>query len=209
MFKYLRIFSNIIIKSKYRFHFALLLGVMIITSILLVTCYYVNAQELESITQYGKVKDSLEDRNQIMVGNHAVDIQINGETNKIYVANEFSNSISVIDGASGKSKSVHVGADPRSIAIDDLLGKIYVANTFGDTVSVIDGYNDSKIKDIHLGKEPFDLVVHTNITLGNYKIYVANVRNNTVSVINSNTDTKERDIPVGISPYHIALDRMD
>jgi YVTN family beta-propeller protein len=83
-----------------------------------------------------------------MVDNNPVDITINNDTNKIYVANEGSNTVSVIDSNSGNTKSIRVGLEPHSIAIDDEQNKIYVANMKSNTVSVIDGYNDSKIKDI-------------------------------------------------------------
>jgi hypothetical protein len=44
LFKYLEIFSIIIIKSKYCFLLEISLGVTIIMSVLLVTCNNVNAQ---------------------------------------------------------------------------------------------------------------------------------------------------------------------
>ena len=82
---------------------------------LLTACNNVNAQTLESITQ----EKSLEDTH-IVVGNDPQDIQINIQTNKIYVANKASNTVSVIDGDSGNTKTIHVGQGPQSIAIDDI-----------------------------------------------------------------------------------------
>lgn len=87
-----------------------------------------------------------------MVGKNPSDIQINQATNKIYVANSGSNTVSVIDGNSGTLKTIQVGLDPLSIAICG--NKIYVTNGGGsNTVSVIDSDNDSKIKDITLGSQ--------------------------------------------------------
>jgi YVTN family beta-propeller protein len=81
-------------------------------------------------------------------------MQIDYFTNKIYVANAFSNYVFVIDSDSGNTKSISIGDNPLSIAIDIVRGKIYTANPESRSVSVVDGYNDSKIKDIRVEKSP-------------------------------------------------------
>jgi len=53
-----------------------------------------------------------------MVGKGATDIQVNEATNRIYVANRGSGTVSIIDSDSGKTKTIRVGTNPRSIAID-------------------------------------------------------------------------------------------
>jgi YVTN family beta-propeller protein len=133
-----------------------------------------------------------------MVGVVPADIKINELTNKIYVANLMSGTVSVIDSGSGETKTIRVGLFPESIAIAPLMNKIYVANTGAfrgaGSVSVIDGYNDSKIKDIDVGKNPAAIAYTPN------KIYVANT-GGTVSVINGATDRKIKDIDLGPNPY--------
>ena len=84
-------------------------------SVLLAAYHNVNAQTLESITQ----EKSLEDTH-IVVGNDPQDVQINIQTNKIYVGDKGPNTVSVIDGDSGNTKTIHVGQGPQSIAIDDI-----------------------------------------------------------------------------------------
>jgi YVTN family beta-propeller protein len=149
-------------------------------------------------------KESLEKHPQIMVGRGPADIAINQHTNKIYVANYESGTVSVIDSDSGNIKSIRVGSNPVSIAIDDSSGKIYVANAGSNSVSVIDGYNDTKIKDIRVGEHP------ATVLWGGYfhpKIYVANLFSKSISVINTVNDTKEKkDITVGRSPVFMAVD---
>ncbi|MGA9149366.1 MAG: hypothetical protein WBZ36_02215 [Candidatus Nitrosopolaris sp.] len=114
------------IRSNYRFLLALLLGVTIIMSVLLVSCNNVNAKTFESVTEYRK---SLGESPQIMVGKNPADIITSRVTNKIYVANADDNTVSVIDSDSGNTKTIRVGLSPQSIAIDDVMDKIYVANT--------------------------------------------------------------------------------
>jgi YVTN family beta-propeller protein len=167
------IFSVIIIKSKYRLLLALSLGVTMVISVLLVACNNVNAQTLESLTRQRKLFEIP----QMKVGRAPVDIKINEETNKIYVVNDRSGSVSVIDSNSGTSKDIRVGVRPVWIAINGDGDKIYVANPGSNTVSVIDGYNDSKIKDIPVG-------VPSSIAIGRHMIYVASGDTGTVSVIN-------------------------
>ena len=162
---------------------------------LLVASNDVKAQTLESITQQRK---SLGERDtQFTVGVFPVDIKINQYTNKIYVANQESDSVTVIDSDSGNTKSIRVGAQPSSIAIDLKLHKIYVTNNGANTVSVIDGYNDSRIKDIPVGEVPTAIAgAKPSLNVTN-KIYVANLMSHSVSVINDNTDSKMGYIDLG------------
>ena len=160
----------------------------------MMTCNNVFAQTLETIMQQRK---AFEISPQITVGDSPRDIGVNDITNKIYLANEESNSVSVIDSNSGNAaKDIRVGTEPLSIAVDRLNHKIYVANSASNTVSVIDGDNDSKIKDISVGKSP------TYIAVGIGKIYVANADDNTVSAINASNDQTHA-IPVGKHPIYI------
>lgn len=165
----------------------------------LVACNNVNAQTLESITQQRK---SVGECRQIMIGETPSDMQINYRTNKIYVTDTPSNSVSIIDSGSWNTKSIRVGLAPRSIAIDTDSGKIYVTNAVSNSVSVIDGYNDSKIKDIPVGRSPDGIATD----ISSNEIYVTNHLSNTVSVINGSTDTKVHDIHVGNKPWRIAID---
>jgi len=166
-----------------------------------VTCNNVDAQTLESITQQRKL---LEGGPQIIVGSSPADIKVNIHTNKIYVANRESDSVSVIDSNSGNTKTIRVGVEPRAIAVDGTSNKIYVVNERSNTVSVIDGYNDTKVLDIPVGRGPSAIAVDS---IDN-KIYVANQFSDTVSVINGYNYTKEHDIPIR-EPSAIALGYQD
>jgi YVTN family beta-propeller protein len=155
----------------------------------------VHAQTPESITQ-----NMLRETNEIRVGNNPTDIQINQYTNKIYVANSNSSTVSVIDSNSGNTKYISVGGRPIAIAINAPVDKIYVANELSNSVSVINGYDDRKEKDVLVGIAPLAIAINEFANT----IYVANSGSDTVSVINGNNDAKEPDIAVGSKPWTIA-----
>jgi len=62
-------------------------------------------------------------------------------TNRIYVTNTNDNTVSVINGTTGKviGKPIPVGKDPTGIGVNRFTNTIYVANTGDNSVSVIDG----------------------------------------------------------------------
>ncbi len=203
-----------IIKSKYHFLLALSLGVTIIMSVVTLACNNVIAQTIETIT---KQRKAFENNPQIMVGSRANNPQIisgsgftnnpriiavNDLTNKIYVTNRETGTVSVIDSNSGGSpKNIRVGEGPGFIAVDSSHNKIYVANEDSNTVSVIDGNKDIEIGQISVGESPQYILVQEFTG----KIYVANSGNNTVSVIDTSTDKKQpHDIVVGERPTYMA-----
>ncbi|MFZ0224368.1 MAG: YncE family protein, partial [Candidatus Nitrosopolaris sp.] len=128
-------------------------------------------------------------------------------TNKIYVANSGSNTVSVISASSDKEISrIPVGTGPVSLISSfntlEAKGKIYVANLDNNTVSVINASSDKEITRIPVGKNPSHIAVDPFTD----KIYVANLGSNTVSVINASSDKEITRIPVGKNPSHIAVD---
>lgn len=76
----------------------------------------------------------------ISVGSDPDGTAVDAVTGMVYVANAGSNSVSVIDGATGTvTATIPVGSEPAGIAVDDDTDMIYVANHGAPTVSVIDG----------------------------------------------------------------------
>ena len=56
-------------------------------------------------------------------------VAVNPVTNKIYVANYSSNTVTVIDGATNSTTAtVGVGVSPLAVAVNPVTNKIYVAN---------------------------------------------------------------------------------
>jgi YVTN family beta-propeller protein len=75
----------------------------------------------------------------VNAGTDPVAIAINTVTNKIYVANEFSDDVTVIDGATNTTRSVKVGKRPQHIAVNSKTNRIYVNTGTDSSVAVIDG----------------------------------------------------------------------
>jgi YVTN family beta-propeller protein len=146
----------------------------------------------------------------IPVGDNPSAIAVNPNTNKVYVANSLSSTVSVINGnvnTTQPNKSeldttgIPIGGSPSAIAVNPNTNKVYVANSASDTVSVIDGSKDKVAGNILLNGVPFALAVNPNTN----KVYVAIVGNNTVSVIDGSKDKVVGNITVGDGPSGEAI----
>jgi YVTN family beta-propeller protein len=64
----------------------------------------------------------------IVVQSYPVSIAVNSKTDKIYVANYFSNTISVIDGKTNIIiGNITTGAAPQKVVVSPVLNRIYVS----------------------------------------------------------------------------------
>ena len=93
----------------------------------------------------------------IPVGNGPVAAAVNPNTNKVYVANQGSDSVSVIDGTTNTvvstvalSATANGVRGPRAITIDTAANLIYVADEASQDLAVIDGGTDTLIRFISL-----------------------------------------------------------
>jgi YVTN family beta-propeller protein len=66
-------------------------------------------------------------------------VAVNPVTDKIYVANNGSNTVTVMDGACNTTATVTAGTNPSAVAVNPVTDKIYVTNFFSGNVTVIDG----------------------------------------------------------------------
>src|SRR4051812_43402613 len=66
-------------------------------------------------------------------------VAVNPATGRVYVANEFSNDVTVIDASTRATTRVAVGNRPQYIAVNSRTNRIYVANAQDASLSVIDG----------------------------------------------------------------------
>ena len=71
----------------------------------------------------------------VIAGSQPVAVAVNATTNKIYVVNRASNSVTVIDGSTNHATRVTVGGIPVAVAVNATTNKIYVANEDSDTVT--------------------------------------------------------------------------
>ncbi|MDY6794551.1 MAG: DUF5719 family protein [Actinomycetota bacterium] len=137
----------------------------------------------------------------VNVGSNPWSVGVNPTTNKIYVANAGSNTVSVIDGSTDTvSTTVGVGWSPQGVGVNPTTNKIYVSNYLENMVSVIDGSTDTVLKTIGM---PGPRGVGVNPTTN--KIYVSNYLENMVSVIDGSTDTVSTTVGVGWSPQGVGV----
>jgi YVTN family beta-propeller protein len=65
---------------------------------------------------------------------------VDPETKRVYVANTWSNEVSVIDATTNTVvTTISVGRTPWGVAINPETNRIYVANAWDSTISFIDG----------------------------------------------------------------------
>jgi YVTN family beta-propeller protein len=139
------------------------------------------------------------------VNTFPVGIVVNPNIEKVYVANEFSNTVSVIDTETDKLKStINAGDFPYGIDTNPLNNRVYVTNRGSNTVSVIDGSIDSKLLDVPVGKSPVGIAVNPTANW----IYVTNLDDGTISVIDGITNEVIDTVPVGKAPYGVAVNPL-
>src|SRR5712691_2309621 len=95
----------------------------------------------------------------ISVGNDpglANGVGVNPLTNRIYVSNNFDNTVSVIDGvANAMIATIPVGTQPGGVGVNPATNRIYVANFGNNTVSAIDTATNAVIATIPVDQGPF------------------------------------------------------
>ncbi|MDR4492404.1 MAG: hypothetical protein R2685_16165 [Candidatus Nitrosocosmicus sp.] len=132
-------------------------------------------------------------------------IAVNPETNKVYVVNSDSGSVSVIDGKNDKViTNVKVGENPTGIAVNPETNKIYIANSKSDTVSVIDGSSNKVDANI----SGFDFPQGIALDVESNMIYVANGGEDfsDVSVIEGLTNNITQNYPTHGESENILID---
>lgn len=141
----------------------------------------------------------------INVDTYPVGVTVNPSTKKVYVANEFSNTVSVLDIPSLQvEKTIGVENFPYAINSNTLNNRVYVTNRGSNSVSVIDGSTDSILYNISVGQSPVGIAVNPTANW----IYVANIDSRSISVIDGITNTVQDTIRLGGEggiPYGIAV----
>jgi YVTN family beta-propeller protein len=73
----------------------------------------------------------------VPVGTDPDVVAVNAATNKIYVTNEDSNNVTIIDGISNSSSTLAVETDPVNAVVNPATNQIYVSNLGSNNVTVI------------------------------------------------------------------------
>jgi YVTN family beta-propeller protein len=133
-------------------------------------------------------------------GSYPIGIAINPLTHKIYVANEYSNTISVFNSYTDKlEQTIKAGIFPYNIDINLFNNRIYVTNRGSNDISVIDGSTNLLIDQIHIGLSPVGVAVDPS---SNW-IYVTNIDYNSISIIDGITNKVINTINNISTPYGI------
>jgi YVTN family beta-propeller protein len=138
----------------------------------------------------------------IIVSTFPVGIAVNPNTNMIYVTNEFSNTLSVINGRTDDIETATpILSTPYDVDVDPYSGKVYVANLGSDSISILDGATKDIIATVENVTSPVGLDVDPDGTW----IYVTNIDTNTVSKIDGVTNKIVKNVTVGKNPYSVDI----
>lgn len=136
----------------------------------------------------------------VIVESGPVSIAVNQLTNYVYVSNNLSDSVSVIDGSSNKViKTIMVNEEPYGIAVNTNTNKIYVVHI--GTVSVINGDTNEVESVFSVGGDSVGIAVDQKTN----KIYITSEPTNTLSVIDGNTNELNKKIEIKNGTIEIAL----
>ncbi len=116
----------------------------------------------------------------VKVGSYPIAVGVNPNTNRIYVVNYKSDTVSVIDGlTSTVLDTIYVGRAPVDIGVNAATNRIYVINRESNDVSVINGDTNSIMTTISLTEKPNCIGVNPRTN----RIYVGYTTNR-ISIIN-------------------------
>ena len=137
----------------------------------------------------------------IAVGDGPIALVYNPTNNKVYCANDYSDNVTVIDGATnGVITTIGVGDWPQALVYNPTNNKVYCANYWSDNVTVIDGATNAVITTIGVGSGPGALVYNPT----NNKVYCTNRGSDNVTVIDGATNAVITTIGVGSDPLAFA-----
>ena len=150
------------------------------------------------------ISDSL-GKSVLPVGSYPIGIGVNTVTNKIYVANQFSNSISVINGNTDTIEStIQVDNFPYDLEVNPFNNRIYVTNRESNTVSVIDGSTNQRLSKINVGDSPVGISINPSLNM----IYVTNLNSKSLSIIDGIDNKINKTIKFNEPIYGVAVNPL-
>ena len=122
-------------------------------------------------------------------------------TSRIFVTNERSNNISVINGESLEVEAtIDIGERPRGIGLSPDGSELYIAVSEENVIAVVDPKSLQILRKFDSGSDPEAFAVHPN---GN--IYISNEDDAKATVFNPATGEQVAEIPVGLEPEGVAI----
>ncbi len=128
-------------------------------------------------------------------------------SNKAYVANQSSNTVSVIDTGSNTVVATVAVPQPAGVAVSPDGTRLYVTNQSSNTLTVIDTATNALVTTVAVGTAPSGVAVSPS----GARVYVVNSSSvpGTVSVINTATNTVVATVAVGAVPETVAVSSDD
>ena len=136
----------------------------------------------------------------IPVPDRAWGLAVDPLTNRLYVGNALTSTLSIVDVNTGKVREVQVGETPSAIAIDALSNRAYVANYAGDSVTVLDASTGSVLATIPVGVHPQAIAVDP----ATHTLYVANTGSRSVTVISGSANSVLGTVNLPSPPFALA-----
>ncbi len=145
------------------------LFVIFLFSLIILSSLFFNSnaigQTLESINEKYHITNP-----QIEVGLEPNEVKVDKFLNKVYVANERSNSISILDSNLGTLKEIFINTIPHDVEVNDKIHHVYISGKSpSETISIIDGRTDKLLQNLPLNQEPVDIEVNEKES----KVYIA------------------------------------
>lgn len=164
---------------------------------------YVTSYDATTNTQHLVALDPLTGvaRGRVQIGSDPRSALSSRDGARVYVANSFSNTVSVVDARTMTVlTTVAVAVQPHALAFDSNARRLYVANYGSDNVNVIDLQTHQVITTIPLAMNVTALIANASAQ----RVYVANASTDSVFVVEGGRVVKE--IIVGRHPIDLIHD---
>ena len=143
------------------------------------------------------------EKKDVNVGMWPIDLKYDGKSDKIYVANLNSESVSIINPGNNYSvKNVTVGSEPRDVTVDTDTGDVLVVNQGSKSISVIDGKKDYVKNTLYIKESPLSLEYDEKKKL----VYVTTDLSQNLYSLNLTLAKKNTEIQVGKKPWSMSQD---
>jgi YVTN family beta-propeller protein len=185
--------------QRYSLHYFILFIILLILQIPISFSYQQQIEENRKV-----ISDSL-GKSVLPVGSYPIGIGVNSVTNRLYVANQFSNSISVIDGNTDIIEStIQVDSFPYDLEVNPFNNRIYVTNRESNTVSVIDGSTNQRLSNINVEDSPVGISINPSLNM----VYVTNLESKSLSIIDGIDNKVNETIKFNEPVYGVAVNPL-
>lgn len=163
------------------------------------TALYDSTANAQFLTAFDPVSGAT--RGRVKIGGDPRDAVVSSDGARLYVANSFSNTVSVIDARNlTPLAEIPVGLNPYALALDESARRLVVANYGNDNAHSIDTQTNQVVGMIPLSIRLTALIANETTN----RIYAASATTDSVFVIENNRVLRE--VNVGRAPVDLARD---